>query len=88
MTPDSLVLPVTAMDRRLHNAALDQPCFKVYVDGIGMSKSFWQGRGAPGEFETYQVVRVSATSAGDACRRIVDALGREPDGLRVGTSDA
>ena len=70
-------------------AALDQPCFKVCANGIDISEPFWQrGAARQASSETYQVVRMSATSAGDAWRRIVDALGREPDGLQVETSDA
>ena len=68
-------------------AALDQPCFEVFVNGIGVTEPVWHRQGAPHELVAYQVVRISATSAGDAHRRIVDALGREPDGLRVQAAD-
>ena len=70
---------LTAEDR----AALDRPGFKVYENGIGMSEPFWQAEGAPSGFTTYQVVRLTASSAVDARQQVIDALGREPEGLRA-----
>jgi hypothetical protein len=72
---------LTAEDR----IALDRPGFKVYENGVGIKDSFvWQAEGASSEFTmAHQVVRVTAASAADARQQIVEALGREPDGLRV-----
>lgn len=61
---------------------LDRPGFKLYVNGYGVSSVF-QGDEGAAAFTTYQVVRLTADGPEDARHRIVDALGREPEGLNI-----
>jgi hypothetical protein len=51
--------------------ALDSPGLELFENGYGVAA-------AP-----YQLVKVTAASAGDARRMVVDALGREPEKLNV-----
>ncbi len=52
-------------------ARLDRPGLKLSENGYGVSA-------AP-----YQLVQLAAASPEDARRRVVEALGREPDKLRI-----
>jgi hypothetical protein len=51
--------------------ALGSPGLELFENGYGVAA-------AP-----YQLVKVTAASAGDARRMVVDALGREPEKLNV-----
>jgi len=70
--------PLTDDDR----AALDRPGFKLYPDGISVSDAWFVGtEKPPTEFHVRQVVRLEADNAEEATSRVVEALGRKPDGL-------
>ncbi len=62
---------------------LDRPGFQLRENGYCVSAPWRGDEPPPSEFTTYQVIRVSADSAADARRQIVEALGREPDELQV-----
>jgi hypothetical protein len=62
-------------------AALERAGFKVYENGYGVSASF-MGEARP-DMTMFQVVRLTAEGPDDARQRVVDALGREPEDLRV-----
>ena len=69
---------MTAEDR----VSLNRPGFKLYVNGYGVSDA-WYGNEGPSKITTYQVIRVEADGPEHARRQVVEALGREPDDLRV-----
>jgi hypothetical protein len=72
---------LTPQDR----AALNRPGFKVYENGIGLIEAYFVDNPPAGgpEVASHQVVRLRAESAADASRQVIDALGRQPDGLRA-----
>jgi hypothetical protein len=65
-------------------AALDRPGFKLYPDGIQVSDAWFVGaENPPVEFHSRQIVRMEAESAEQAVSRVVEALGRTPEGLQA-----
>jgi hypothetical protein len=71
---------MTAEDR----AALGRPGFMLYENGMGVSAA-WLGGDGPSDMANLQVVRVAAEDEDDARRRVIEALGRTPEALRVHT---
>lgn len=65
--------------------AFDRDGFTVFQNAVGVADPFWEKPGAQGDAGVYQVVRVEADDAEEARRKVVAALGREPDGLEIGT---
>jgi RNA polymerase sigma factor (sigma-70 family) len=61
--------------------ALKRPGWKLYENAIGSTAAFREGEMPPVKWR--QVVRVPAESGDEAMRLVCEALGREPDGLRV-----
>jgi|1186.fasta_scaffold821010_1 hypothetical protein len=73
--PDEL----TSEDR----AALSRPGFELLPTGAASREAEWDGDAAPDDWDTRQWLRLVATDGDDARRQVVEALGREPDGLDV-----
>lgn len=70
--------PLTDDDR----SALDRPGVKLYPDGMSVSEAWFVGADKPPtEFHVRQVVRLEADNAEEAMARVVEALGRRPEGL-------
>jgi hypothetical protein len=67
---------MTAEDR----AALDRPGFELHEHGFDV---FRPGQGRLSNPRRYQAVCVTAESPEDARRRLIEALGREPDHLHA-----
>ncbi len=65
------------------DAALSRPGFEVIPTGTASREAEWDADAAPADWETRQWVRLIATDPDDARRQVIDALGREPDGLDV-----
>lgn len=65
------------------HAALQGAGLRVYKDAVGLSAAWRVGDDPPDSMTTYQYVRVRAESPDDVRQQIVDALGREPDGLHI-----
>ncbi len=63
--------------------ALDRPGFKLYENGVGISKPFWLLEGCSDDVDTFHAVRVPARSAIGARDKVVHALGRSPQDLKV-----
>jgi hypothetical protein len=68
---------MTANDR----ATLTRRGFEFYGDGFSVTPGTLIGE-QPGA-TVYQAVRVTARSVEDARQQVIDALGREPDGLHA-----
>lgn len=69
-----------AEDDRL---ALDRPGFALYENGVGISKPFWLLEGCSDNVDMFHAVRVPARSAIEARDKVVHALGRSSQDLKI-----
>ena len=63
--------------------ALSRPGWKLYENGIGSTAAYRVGGEEMPPIKWRQVIRVPAASGDEAKRVVMEALGREPHGLRV-----
>lgn len=61
--------------------ALSRPGWKLYENGIGATAAFRGEEFPPVEWR--QIVRLPASDSAEATRLVIEALEREPEGLRV-----
>ena len=64
-------------------AALSRAGFEVIPNGAIAREAEWESDDAPDDWESRQWVRLIATDTEAARRQVIDALGREPDGLDI-----
>ena len=65
---------------RLHAAHLT-----AYENRVGVTHPVWRAEDAVADARYYQVIRVVASNAEEARKRVVEVLGRQPEGLEIGT---
>ena len=66
-------------------ARLDAARLTAYENVVGVTHPVWRADDAVADAKCYQVIRVIASNADEARERIVEVLGRQPDGLAIGT---
>ena len=66
-------------------ARLDAARLAAYENVVGVTHPVWRADDAVADARVYQVIRVIASNAEEARERVVEALGRQPEGLAIGT---